>query len=218
VYAAGKQAHVALLAGWNADEANYQEFLDKSQPTKTNYAAKVREHYGKDAGEILKLFPGDTEQQVKTSARDLASARFIAFSTWKWLDMQVETGESPVYRYHFEQAPPMPAGKASRGAYHSADIEYVFETLDSKRLPWTADDRKLSDMISSYWTNFAKSGNPNGSGLPEWPTYKSTDYDVMHLQVSSTNAVVPKAAPETHRERYELLDRIAHESSGSRKP
>jgi para-nitrobenzyl esterase len=212
IYAAGKQAHVELLAGWNAEEQGYQGFLGKGEATKETYAAKVREHYGKDAEEILKLFPGNTEQQVKDSARDLASARFIAYSTWKWLDMQLKTGTSPVYRYHFEQAPPMPPGEASRGAYHSADIEYVFETLDSKHLPWTADDRKLSDIISSYWTNFAKSGNPNGEGLPEWPGYsKSTGYDVMHLQVSSTKAVAPKAAPDVHRSQYELLDRIAQE-------
>ena len=106
----------------------------------------------------------------------------------------------------------MPAGQPSRGAYHSADIEYVFETLDSKHLPWTADDRKLSDFISSYWTNFAKTGNPNGEGLPEWPAYsKSKDYEVMHLLVSSEKSAGPKSAPDTQRERYEFLDGIAKE-------
>jgi len=156
---------------------------------------------------------------VKESARDLAGARFIAYSTWKWLEMQLETGKSPVYRYHFEQTPPMPAGEASRGAYHSADIEYVFETLDSKHLPWTADDRKLSGIISSYWTNFARSGDPNGEGLPEWPGYsKNTGYEVMHLRASSTQSSEPHAAPDAHRSRYELLDRIAHEKSAVRKP
>lgn len=212
VYASGKQAHVPLLAGWNADEGSYQGLLQKAKPTKQTYTAKIRELYGNNADEVLKLFPGDNEQQVKESARDLAGARFIAYSTWKWLEMQVETGEAPVYRYHFEQAPPMPAGQSSRGAYHSADIEFVFETLDSKHLPWTADDRKLSDLISSYWTNFAKTGNPNGAGLPEWPTYdKSKNYEVMHLLVSSEKSAGPKAAPDAHRDRYQLLDRIAKE-------
>lgn len=210
VYASGKQAHVPLLAGWNADEGSYQGLLQKAKPTKEKYQAKVRELYGDNADEVLKLFPGDSEQQVKESARDLAGARFIAYSTWKWLEMQVETGEAPVYRYHFEQAPPMPGGQRSRGAYHSADIEFVFETLDSKHLPWTADDRKLSDLISSYWTNFAKTGNPNGDGLAEWPNYgKSKDYEVMHLLVSSEKSARPKAVPDAHRERYQLLDRIA---------
>jgi para-nitrobenzyl esterase len=219
IYAAGDQAHVPLLAGWNADEQSYHGFLGKAEPTKENYAAKVREYYGENAGEILKLFPGNTGDQVKESARDLASARFIAYSTWKWLDMHLETGKSPVYRYHFEQAPPMAAGEASRGAYHSADIEYVFETLDSKHLPWTADDRKLSGIISSYWTNFARTGNPNGPGLPEWPAYsKNTTYGVMHLHVSSAESSLPKAAPDTQRSRYQLLDRIAQEKTASRKP
>ena len=187
IYAAGKQAHVPLLAGWNADEEDYTAFFKKAQATKENYAAKVHAEYGKHADEILKLYPGSSEKQMKASARDLASDQFIVYSTWKWLDMQLATGASPVYRYQFGQAPPTPVGEPDRGAYHSADIEYVFETLDWKHLPWTADDRKLSDMVSSYWTNFAKAGNPNGPGLPEWPGYNKTDrYAVMHLQVGNT--------------------------------
>ena len=74
IYSAGKQAHVALLAGWNTDEQSFAGFLGKSQPTKENYVAKVRAQYGEDADEILKRYPGNTEQQVKDSARDLASA------------------------------------------------------------------------------------------------------------------------------------------------
>jgi len=219
IYAAGKQAHVPLLAGWNGDEQSSADFLDKAQPTKENYAAKVRAQYGDDARDILQMYPGNTEKQVKESARDLASDQFIAYSTWKWLDMQVETGESPVYRYRFEQAPPMPAGEPSKGAYHSADIEYVFETLDWKHLAWTADDRKLSEMISSYWTNFAKNGNPNGPGLPEWPGYGKADgYEVMHLHAGpgAGPQSVSSAAVDRQRSRYKLLDRIAHEREEKR--
>jgi para-nitrobenzyl esterase len=221
IYAAGKQAHLALLAGWNADEQDYTGFFGNQQATKKNYAAKIRADYGRHSDELLKLYSGTSEEQVKESARDLASDQFIAYSTWKWLDMQVQTGKSRVYRYRFEQAPPMPTGDPNRGAYHSADIEYVFETLDWKHLPWTADDRKLSDTISSYWTNFAKTGNPNGPGLPEWPGYSKADrYEVMHLQMGGLKNGAeppdvlhgaPYAGPDAMRSRYELLDRIAHE-------
>jgi para-nitrobenzyl esterase len=204
IYGAGKQAHVPLLAGWNADEQGYQGLLRKTPPSMENYSAKIHELYGDHAGEILKAYPGDTVQQVKESARDLASDRFIAYSTWKWLEMQLETGKSPVYRYHFERAPPEPKGEPSRGAYHSADIEYVFEALDSKHLPWTPSDKELSGIISSYWTNFAKTGNPNAPGLPAWPEYRKTDgYEILHLNSESVHA-----APATLRSRYELLDRI----------
>ena len=224
IYGAGKQAHVALLAGWNADEQDYKAFFGKKEVSKENYVAKIKAQYREHATEILKLYPAKTEEQVKHSGGDLASHEFIAYSTWKWLEMQMTTGESPMYRYRFEQAPPTPAGEANRGAYHSADIEYVFETLDWKHLPWTADDRKLSRMISSYWTNFAKTGNPNGPGLPEWPVYKPANgYQVMHLhadsvgmetiggQGSRTSNPLPRASGDGERSRYELLDRIAQE-------
>jgi para-nitrobenzyl esterase len=207
-YRSGKQAHVPLLAGWNADEQPYQGFLGKEAPTPQAYAAKVRSQFGQYADEILKLYPGKTESEVKQSARDLASDQFIAYSTWKWLDMQVKTGLAPVYRYHFEQAPPQPAGQPSHGAYHSADIEFVFQALDSKHLPWTDADRKLSNIMSSYWSNFAKTGNPNGAGLPTWPVYKPADYELMHLKQGTAG---PNASADTLRARYELLNRIADE-------
>jgi para-nitrobenzyl esterase len=175
--------------------------------TKENYISKVRELYGNHADDILKAYPADSDEQAKEAARDLASDRFIAYSTWKWIELQLETGESPVYRYHFEQAPPSPEGKPSRGAYHSSDIEFVFETLDSKKLPWSDSDRKLSDQISSYWTNFAKSGNPNGAGLPEWPSYtKAGDYQVMHLH--ETPDSTPIAKPDTLGARYRQFDAV----------
>jgi len=217
IYAAGKQARVALLAGWNTDEQSADAFFGKQPEAMESYAARVKALYGEHADEVLKLYPAGNEMQMKQSAGALAGDRFIAYSTWRWIEDQIKTGDSAVYRYHFEQAPPQPAGMTSRGAYHSADIEYVFETLDSKNLPWTDADRKLSDIISSYWTNFAKNGNPNGQGLPKWPQDTKNDgYEVMHL-VEGPGAT-PRAAPDTVGPRYEMLDRISAESAGAGAP
>jgi hypothetical protein len=130
----------------------------------------------------------------------LASAQFIAYSTWMWLELQEQTGKENVYRYHFEEAPPVAGEGPSRGAYHSADIEYVFQTLDWKKLPWTEADRRVSDQMSSYWTNFAKTGDPNGPGLPKWPRYAPEQWEVMHLG-SDTHA-----SPDGERARYLFLD------------
>ena len=202
IYAKGKQSRVPLLAGWNADEGNYRSFFAKEEPSVKNYAARASEVFGDKAAAFLKAYPGETDAEARRSAQDLAGDQFIAYSTWKWIEMHQATAHTPVYRYRFDQAPPAADGSAGEGgAYHSAEIEFVFSVLASKPLPWRPEDRKLSDLMSTYWSNFAKTGDPNGPGLPQWPAYGSQDGNqVMHLSEDS------RAEPEKNRARYEFLD------------
>ena len=203
IYAAGKQSHVPLLAGWNADEGSARAIFKSDPPTAANFAKRAKELYGDKTDAFLKLYPAASDEQAQRSAQDLAGDQFIAFSTWKWLEMQAATGKSPEYRYEFDQAPPAPAGSVARGAYHSAEIEFVFGVLASKDLPWRPEDFKLSELMSTYWSNFAKTGDPNGPGLPKWPVYGAADgYQVMHLSAT------PAAAADGHRGRYEFLDAL----------
>lgn len=214
IYKAGKENHVAVLAGWNTDEMNAAAFFGKNPHSKESYDAKLQQMFGDQEQEASKVFPGGTPEQLTSSAGQLASAQFIAYSTWKWLEEQSQTGGADVYRYHFEEAPPVANGGPTHGAYHSADIEYVFETLDWKKLAWTDADRKLSDQISSYWTNFAKHGDPNGSGLPKWPRYQTTERSVMHLGPDT------HAGPAEDTQQYLFLDSFvtnhAKEPAGQR--
>jgi para-nitrobenzyl esterase len=206
IYASGKQAHVALLAGWNADEGSYHVIFGDEKPTAQNFIAWAHKHFPNHASEFLRLYPAGTDEEAKQSAEELAGDQFIGYSTWKWINAQLKTGQSPVYRYRFEDAPPMAKDEKGepRGAYHSAEIEFVFGNLPSKDLPWRPEDQKLSDQMSTYWSNFAKAGNPNGEGLPDWPQYdKQNGYELMHLSAN------PHAAPEQHRARYEFLDRTS---------
>jgi para-nitrobenzyl esterase len=202
IYADGKQSHVPLLAGWNHDEGGYGSIFGKDPPTAANLVAYARRHFGDRADEFLKLYPAENDEQAKRSAQDLAGDQFIAFSTWKWIEMQGATGRSTVYRYEFDDAPPVAANAEARGAYHSAEIEFVFGALASENLPWRPEDKALSDLMSTYWSNFAKTGDPNGPGLPQWPAYSGqASYPVMHLDATS------QAAPDDHRPRYEFLDK-----------
>jgi para-nitrobenzyl esterase len=200
---------VPLLAGWNHDEGNYRQFFGPEAPTKENYDKRIEQLYGAKAPDVLKLFPGGTDEQAKQSASQLSTANFIGYGTWKWLEMQVQTGRSSVYRYEFDDAPPRAANAPPLApgdnplAYHSAEIEFVFGTLDSKNLPWRPEDHELSDQMASYWTNFAKSGDPNSPDLPQWPQYEPKDEaEVMHL------VAMPHAEADKQRAKYLLLDKI----------
>lgn len=210
VYTRGEQSHVPLLAGWNADEGKIMVLTNSQPPTAKSFSQDAHARFGDQAEQFLKLYPAGTDDEALRSAEALSGDDFIAYSTWKWIDMQIKTGGSPVYRYHFEQVPAAKPGAiiggipaAEAGARHACEIEYVFQTLKSKEgVPWTANDFKVSDAMASYWVNFVKNGNPNASSLPEWPRSESKDgFPVMHFSGARIYA-----SPDTERARYEFLD------------
>jgi para-nitrobenzyl esterase len=144
----------------------------------------------------------------KSNARpkDLASDRFIGFGTWKWLEMTSKSGVAKPYRYKFDQtlplAPDAPA-EAQPLAPHASEIEFVFQMLSARNLPWRPEDHTVSDLMSAYWTNFAKTGDSNGAGLPHWPLYTpKDDYPVLHIDAT------PHSEPDAHRARSLLLDSL----------
>jgi para-nitrobenzyl esterase len=197
VYAAGRQAHVPLLAGWNRDEWSS---LGNGM-TVAKWKSFASQRFKDRAEEFLRLYPGETGEQASRSAADYGGDSFIAFATWQWIEAHRKTGESPVFRYHFELAAPLSKFHPVSVAFHSDDIEYEFGTLDTRPgAVWRPEDRKLSEQMMSYWTNFAKTGAPNGPGLPEWPKYGKGD-ELIHLDSTIT------AGPDTLRPRYEFLMR-----------
>ena len=226
ILAAGEQAHVPLLVGWNSEESGARGVLQAKDPTPENLAAALKTLYGDRADEALKLYGGTTADEVRQAATDLASDRFIAFSTWKWSDLHAKTGGKPVYRYFYTRPrpeavaaavtasvaagaagtapkPPAPA-PVSRGASHSAEIEYAMGNLATNKVfAWTPDDYKVSEVMQGFFANFVKSGNPNGPGLPEWPEVSSTgNAQVMRIDVQS------RADADTKRPRYLFLDAL----------
>jgi len=200
IYAEGKQAHVPLLAGWNEDEGG----IPQKTLTVAEYRDMAQKQFGAQSGKFLAVYSATTDDEALRAARDFAGDRFIAFSTWRWLEAHVATGKQPVYRYHFELPSPGDLHHAPDTTFHSDDIEYVFGNLDSRQgAHWRPEDRKMSELMQTYWTNFAKTGDPNGGDLPKWPTYNAADgWQVMHLNANS------EARPDTHRDRDQFLEQV----------
>lgn len=208
-FSKGEQSHVPLLVGWNNEEMNYRMIMGADSLTKDNYAKAVKKIYPDNLEEVLKLYEAVTDQDIEKVATDLASDRFIAFSTWKWADIQAKTGGKDVYRYLYERARPemrpemgkVTAGLAggvqknsdgpkmppAKGAVHSAEIEYAMGNLGSNKVySWSDDDYKVSKTMQEYFANFIKTGNPNGKDLPEWPAVNGkTEVPVMHINVDT---------------------------------
>jgi para-nitrobenzyl esterase len=175
-FAAGKQNDVPLLDGSNQDEGTF--FL---QPTTAEkFIERARNRFGDQADAFLKLYPAGTDEEANAS--QLAAFRDeLGFVMRVWARAQTKTGHSKAYLYYFTHQPPPPAGASARGglgsgATHGAEAQYVFQNLLPPRA-WTDLDHQVSDMLSSYWVNFAGSGDPNGNGLAKWPAFASSGAD-----------------------------------------
>jgi para-nitrobenzyl esterase len=158
--------------------------------------------YGPHADEFLAVYPGSTDEEAQRSAIDYGSDSFIAYSTWQWIEAQVKTGDAPVYRYRFDLAATPSKFHVGTFAFHSDDIEYVFGTLDTRPgFVVSPDDRKLSDEVMNYWTNFAKTGDPNGGDQPAWPRYDKTG-KIIFLDKDITSGTPTTTA------RYEFMTKV----------
>ena len=190
IYAAGAQVDVAVLAGDNRDETGsspdtgYDLMTAGDRPrvnfpavhTIQDYTAESREKFGRMADELFRLYPAtsDREAFLASSAVARDSSRF---STWLWAASWNRKVKKPVYLYYWTHAPPGP-NRGLTGAAHGSEIAYVYNRPGAA---WTDEDKQIADRMSSYWVNFARTGNPNGAGLPPWPAFDGKAEQAMEL-------------------------------------
>jgi len=180
-FASGQQNDVPVLIGSNAEEA--RSLTDVANVRSATFNDGITASFGALPPAIMAAYPHATDAEAQQARLDLERDLRFAWDMWAWARLQAATGKSHIYYYSFRQKPPFPAGSvyAGWGAGHFAELWYVFDHLNQAPWRWRIEDRKLAEQMSSYWTNFAASGDPNGLGLPVWPAYTLEEGRVLYL-------------------------------------
>jgi para-nitrobenzyl esterase len=190
LYDAGHFNDTPILVGYNSDEG-----ASFSPPrTPQVYIEGVRMRYGPFAENLLKAYPTDSGTVSKT-ARDLARDAAFGWHTWIWARLQAKMGKSKAFYYYFDQHPDYPEGspRAGYGSPHGQDVAYVFQHLDASNPQTTKTDLEISEAMATYWTNFAKHGDPSGDGVPVWPAFSDANPVVMYFNQTPHTGLVPSA-------------------------
>ena len=183
----------ALLIGANLNEGTV--LLPPTSPEAL--ATFARQRFGAQGDEIAKLYSG-TDDDSATAAQDRLQSDYLLAASARQALTFAELGK-PAYVYRFTR--PAPGSDPIKvGAFHSAELAYVFGTQASIDRPWSDRDSALSDEMQQYWTNFAKGGDPNGPGLPAWPRYQAPAHEAMEL------GDVTRAMPVLDSQRKALFD------------
>ncbi len=169
VFKDGRQNDVDLIVGYNAEEG--RSLVDVSSVTAANFQSKLHDQWGDLPAGIIAAYPYRDDPQARQARLDLERDLRFGWDMWTWARLQATTGSRPVRSYYFTEHPPFPAKsvRANWQASHYAELWYVFDHQGQEPWQWTPADRRLASAMSQYWVNFAKTGNPNASGLPDWP-------------------------------------------------
>ena len=191
-FVAGRQNDVPTLIGSNSNEGN--SMIAGVNVKLATFAQDIGNAFGGSvvvrdlAAEYLTYHPATTDQEARESRANFERDLRYGWDMWTWARLQATTGRTKVFSYYFAHSPPYPQGSpfAGWGAGHWAELNYVFDHLNQEPWAWSESDRALANLMTNYWTNFAKTGDPNGDGAPVWPNFTTEGERVLHFDASAT--------------------------------
>ena len=176
-FAQGRQQPVDVLVGSNKDEGAFA-----GNTTAAAWTNRVRQRWGDLADDCLKLYPAGSDEEATRSSQT-AFRDEMAWHMRLYAGLQAKRG-TRAYWYFFTHEPPHAPNARNLKATHTVEIPYVFNHLRAPRVfpdasspelaSASASERALAERVSSYWVNFARTGDPNGQGLPRWPRWTTS--------------------------------------------
>jgi para-nitrobenzyl esterase len=209
-YHDGVENDVDILVGTNADEGEI--FLVKKSITRANYKATLSADFSSAIVWFAGPSPGPSDAEARAAAAAFEGDMRFRWDMWTWARLASTRGTKNAYLYQFSHTPPYVEGNRYHGlgATHGMEMPYVFQHPEAIEGTWTDADRRVSADLSAYWTNFAKTGDPNGPGLPRWPTFKADPGQVMILSDAPALAPIPREADLRRIDRVYRVARFFH--------
>ena len=183
----GRYADVDYLVGSMADEFTY--IMKRRDLDWEKYCREIREAYRPYGEQYLRAARAETKEGAEETERR-SSADHMWASAQAFSEKQQELGRKPVFQYFFSRPAP---GEDGRGAFHSGEHAYVFQTFLRINRPYTGADFDLSNQMCGYWCNFIRNGTPNDGRLPFWSPY--TARSPLVREFGGSNSMIPM--PET---------------------
>ncbi len=189
-YVQGKQNDVNLLMGWNKED----RLMGKPAADEV-YKSQLTSRYKDKATLVEAAYPSSQQG-------DLNRDESFGVQVHAWAKLQNESGKAPVYLYNFNRAVPAFDASTAFGAFHTGEVPYVYGNLKKVNRPWETADYTLSNQLIAYFTNFTKTGNPNGLNLPTWPRFENNSQQTQLLDVRIESKELP------NRKSLELLETL----------
>ena len=212
IFNAGRQAKVPVLLGSAANEGHLLFPLNKDLSS-ADLDAYLTKTFGSLSAEVANAYAQELQISPGLAQREISTDLFMAYGMRDWAG-HMHRARVETYLYFMEHVPPafqiylasepnldLPEGPRSVGAYHSGDLVYVFNNLDLFAIEWSDEDRAMAHAMSGYWTQFAKTGNPNRADLPNWSSYTAAEHQTQRLGTSI------ETIPGARRQKLDLMQR-----------